>query len=216
MLFQCPIVTLFALYSVIFYGYLLIMLATVGTVFQDVYGFTPGESGLAYLGMAIGFLIGQFILGPFSDGYVSRMKAKHQGEGKPEHRLPPLLLGATMIPIGFAWYGWSVQQHTHWMVPILGSALVAVGIMYTYLPVQMYLVDVYTTFAASAIGANTIVRSICGGLLPLGVNPLYDRLGYGWGNTLLALVALAFLPMTALLLRYGERIRTNPRFQPNL
>ena len=77
----------------------------------------------------------------------------------------------------------------------------------------MYLVDAYTVFAASATGASTIIRSFCAALIPLGANPLYEKLGYGWGNSLLAFIALGGIPVAVLLMKYGERIRTHPRFQ---
>ena len=80
----------------------------------------------------------------------------------------------------------------------------------------MYIVDTYTIHAASATGACTIIRSVCSALIPLGANPLYDKLGYGWGNSLLAFIALGFVPVAIVLLKYGEQIRTNPRFQPIL
>ena len=85
--------------------------------------------------------------------------------------------------------------------------------MFSFLPVQMYLVDTFTVFAASAIAANVVVRSIFAAVVPLGATRLYAELGIGWGNSLLAFIALAFLPIPFLLIRYGERIRTSPRFQ---
>lgn len=39
---------------------------------------------------------------------------------------------------------------------------------------------------------------------------MYRSLNYGWGNTLLGLLALAFLPAPLLFYRYGERLRTKP------
>ena len=80
----------------------------------------------------------------------------------------------------------------------------------------MYLVDTFTLFAASANGACTIIRSLCAALIPLGAPKLYESLGYWWGNSLLAFIALGFVPIAVLLMKYGERIRTNPRFQPTL
>jgi hypothetical protein len=71
-------------------------------------------------------------------------------------------------------------------------------------------------YAASAIAANTIVRSIFGGLLPLSGLKMYDALGYGWGNSLLAFVALAMVSVPLFFYRYGERIRNMPRFQLKL
>lgn len=211
MLIQSPIVLLFAVYTTMTQGYLLLVFATLGLVFQDQYGFSPGASGLAYLGMTLGFLVCQIALGHVSDAYVARMERKHKTR-KPEYRLPPLVVGSLIIPVGLFWYGWGT--HTNWIMPIIGSCVFAIGYMCVFLPSIMYLVDTYTEYAASAIGACTIVRSICAAFLPLVANPLYDRLGYDWGNSILAFIAIAFIPFALLLLKYGERIRL--RYQPQL
>ena len=79
---------------------------------------------------------------------------------------------------------------------------------------MMYLIDTYTQYSASAIAACTVLRSICSAILPLAADPLYRRLGYDWGNSLLAFIALAFFPCTVVLARYGERIRL--KFEPKL
>lgn len=215
MLILSPMVPLLGFYTAITNSYAQICFATVGTVFQDNYNFSTGHSGMAYFGLTAGFIFCQVTLGRFSDRHMTKMAKKH-GDKKPEYRLPPIFIGAFLLPAGLFWYGWSLQCHTHWIVPIIGSAFIAVGILYTYLPVQMYLVDTYTVFAASANGACTIIRSLCSALIPLGANPLYQNLGYGWGNSLLAFIALAFVPVAVLLIKYGERIRTHPRFQPVL
>ena len=79
-----------------------------------------------------------------------------------------------------------------------------------------YLVDAYTTYAASAMAANTVLRSLGGALLPLAGRRLYNTLGYGWGNTLLAFVSMAFIPMIYFMSKYAEMLRTHPRFQIKL
>ncbi|KAK1246215.1 hypothetical protein MKX08_000017 [Trichoderma sp. CBMAI-0020] len=48
------------------------------------------------------------------------------------------------------------------------------------LPTQIYMIDAFTAFAASALAATSIVRSIVGGILPMAGLPLYEALGYGW------------------------------------
>ncbi|TVY18200.1 Efflux pump rdc3 [Lachnellula arida] len=176
---------------------------------------SPGQSGLAYFGLTAGFIFYQLTLGKISDRYIIRMKTKYKNK-KPEYRLPPMFIGAFLLHVGFFWYGWSLQIHAHWMVPIVGSSFIAIGILFGYLPVQMYLIDAYPVYGASATGACTIIRSVCSALLPLCANPLYDNLGYGWGNSVLAFVALGFIPVAFLVLIYSEQIRMNPRFQPKL
>jgi hypothetical protein len=73
--------------------------------------------------------------------------------------------------------------------------------------IQTYLVDTFTIYAASAMAANTIIRSLFGGLLPLSGLKLYDALGYGWGNSLLAFVALALAPIVIGMSKKGDWLR---------
>ena len=84
------------------------------------------------------------------------------------------------------------------------------------MPIGTYLVDAYTAYAASAMAANTVLRSLGGAFLPLAGRSMYNALGLGWGNSLLAFIALAMTPMIWFFLKYGERIRTHPKFQLNL
>jgi hypothetical protein len=74
--------------------------------------------------------------------------------------------------------------------------------------VQSYLMDAYTGYAASTMAAATILRSILGALVPLAGQPMYEKLGIGWGNSLLAFLALVMTPMPWVFWRYGEVVRT--------
>lgn len=84
------------------------------------------------------------------------------------------------------------------------------------MPIGTYLVDAYTVYAASAMAANTVLRSLGGAFLPLAGRDMYNALGLGWGNSLLAFIGLGMTPMIWVFLKYGERIRTHPKFQLNL
>lgn len=80
--------------------------------------------------------------------------------------------------------------------------------------VQNYLLDTYPRYAASATAALAVLRSLLGALLPLGGLQMYNTLGLGWGNSLLALISLALVPIPAVFFIFGERIRG--RYKPNL
>jgi hypothetical protein len=62
----------------------------------------------------------------------------------------------------------------------------------------------YTKYAASAIAASSVLRSIAGALVPLAGVPLYDRMGLGWGNSLLSLISVGLGALPLLFCRYGE------------
>lgn len=71
----------------------------------------------------------------------------------------------------------------------------------------MALIDIFTVYAASALAGNTLLRSIVGAVLPLCGLQMYEALGLGWGNSLLAFIAIGMLPVSLLILRYGEWLR---------
>lgn len=62
--------------------------------------------------------------------------------------------------------------------------------------------------AASAMAANTVLRSLFAALIPLSSQKMYAALGYGWGNSLLGFISILLVPIPFLFIRYGERIRT--------
>lgn len=93
------------------------------------------------------------------------------------------------------------------MVAQIGTAFTSVGMIIIVMCIQTYLVDTYTVYAASAIAAATVLRSLAGALLPLCGLQVYDALGLGWGNSMLAFLALGLAPVPVLFGIFGERIR---------
>ena len=94
--------------------------------------------------------------------------------------------------------------------------MVGFSMLLSVLPTENYLVDVYELHGASAVAAGVILRALFGAVFPLAGPPLYDSLGIGWGNSVLALITIAFIPSLVLLMRYGERIRASRRFHENI
>lgn len=212
MLFLSPIVMLLSLYIAVIYGYLYLLFTTITEVFEGTYGFSQGSVGLAYLGIGIGMFLGLFVAGASSDVILKKLKAKNGGVSKPEFRLPLMVPVAFLIPIGLFVYGWTTEYAVHYIVPIIGTGIFGFGLIATFMPVSTYLIDAFGLYAASALAANTVFRSIAGALLPLAGQPMYKALGLGWGNSLLGFIALALIPVPVIFWRYGERIRTSPRF----
>ena len=212
MLIRSPIVLILSLYMSTVYSYLYLMLTIFTGFFETVYGFNTAQARLAYLGLGIGFVIGQATLSWYLDWHLQN-RQRNQGHATPEDRLPPLAVGALLIPVGLLWYGWTAQAHLHWIMPIFGTGLIGIGVLYAFLPIQLYLVDSFGIYAVSALAAKAVVRSLFGALVPLSGKRLYTSLGYGWGNSILAFIALAFVPAPFLLIRFGGWLRTHPRFQ---
>ncbi|PSR82796.1 bicyclomycin resistance protein [Coniella lustricola] len=208
MLLLSPVVTVVALYMAVVYGYLYLMFTSMTEVFEGYYGFSTQDAGLAYLGLGVGSMSGLVIFSLTSDRHLKKMSAKEGAGMKPEYRLQPLPIGAILLPIGLFIYGWTAEYRVHWIVPILGTTVIGIGNLIIFLALQMYLVDAFTLYAASALAANTVIRSIAGGILPLAGLQMYAALGVGWGNSLLAFIAVALLPVPFLVVKKGEWLRT--------
>ena len=73
--------------------------------------------------------------------------------------------------------------------------------------VQIYLLDAYAKYAASVVAAVTVLRSIAGALLPLAGLSMYSDLGLGWGNSVLAFLALALAPVLVIFRIFGAKLR---------
>jgi len=80
-------------------------------------------------------------------------------------------------------------------------------VMMTLLPIHLYLVDTFV-YAASALSAASVSRCLFAFAFPLFGGQMFDALGLGMGNSLLAAIAIVMgLPFPIFLWFYGERLR---------
>lgn len=121
-------------------------------VFGSVYGWSEGIIGLSYLGSGIGFLMGLIVVGTTNDRLVVYLTKKH-GVRKPEYRMLVMMFATPLVAIGLFWYGWAAEAKTHWIVPILGTVPIGIGMIGFFLPSFIYTIEAFGFYAASAIAA---------------------------------------------------------------
>ena len=209
-----PIMQVLAVYLAYLYGLMYLLLTTFPALWTERYHETIGVGGLNYISLGLGYLVGTQSTARLNDTIYKILK-KRSGKdvGQPEYRLPLLVPGALLVPVGLVWYGWSAQKQLHWIMPNIGIAIFGVGTKIASQCTQTYAVDTYTLYAASAGAAGTFLRSLAGFGFPLFAPYMYDSLGYGWGNSLLALIALSLgVPAPFLLWRYGPWLRARSQY----
>ncbi|XHF96636.1 hypothetical protein AWENTII_000259 [Aspergillus wentii] len=208
-----PIVQLLALYMAYIYGLMYLVLSTFPTLWTEQYHESTGIGGLNYISLGLGFWLGSQICAPLNDRIYRALKKRNNGVGRPEFRVPLMSVAAISTPAGLFIYGWTAQTHEHWIAPNIGACLFGLGVITAFLCIQTYLVDSYTRFAASAIAAGAFLRSLAGFGFPLFAPYMYAALDYGWGNSLLAFISIAFgVPAPIFLWKYGERLRRMSTF----
>jgi hypothetical protein len=105
-LFTEPIVTLLAVYMALLYGSLYATFIIFPIVFQLGRKWSPGFSGLSFLGLGVGVLIG-VLSAPIHNRVYNRMASRMpDGKAPPEARLVPAMFGSVLVPIGLFWFAW--------------------------------------------------------------------------------------------------------------
>lgn len=128
MLFLFPIVLGLGTHAAIGYAYFYLLITTLSGIFIATYGFEAKIVGLVYLGIAFGMAIGATLFAIFSDRMIKQRAARQAA--KPEDRLVPMIAGGIALPAGLFIYGWSAQYAVHWIVPIIGTAFLGLGLIW--------------------------------------------------------------------------------------
>lgn len=196
------------------YGLLYLFLTAYPIVFQQIHGMSGGVGGLPYFGMIIGMLFAGVYIALTQPSYNKKLLANN-GVPVPEWRLPPVIIGGVSFAGGLFWFGWSgYKASIHWIVPTLSGLLTGFGLLSIFLQSLNYLVDAYLMFAASAIAANTFLRSLAGAGFPLFSQYMFAALHVNWAGTLLGCVALCLVPIPIVFYIYGAKIRERSAFAP--
>lgn len=213
MLFDEPIIFLITIYTAFIYGILYLNLTAYPIIFQQDRGYNSGVGALPFLAIIIGEVCGSICVILFEPWYNRRVAA-NGGKPDPEARLPPLIIGSIVFPAGLFWLAWSGNADVHWIVPTLAGIFIGFGLITIFLQAINYLVDAYLMFAASALAANTFLRSMFGAVFPLFATQMFNRLGVAWAGSLLAFLGVAMIPVPILFYVYGKRIRKMSKRAP--
>ncbi|KAK6211260.1 MFS multidrug transporter [Colletotrichum tabaci] len=209
MLFTQPALQITAVYRAYLYGLMYLVLASFPYVWSEQYDQEPGPASLNYISLGVGFVIGLQVSGPLIDRVYRTLKAKNNDTGVPEFRIPLMFPTAIVTPIGLLLYGIAAHFEIHWIVPNIGAAILAAGLILSFQCVQTYVIDSYERYAASAAGAAAFVRTMAGFSFPLFAPRLYDVLGIAWGNVLLAgIVFVNGLIVPFVMWRWGAWLRS--------
>lgn len=159
--------------------------------------------------MCIGEILGAQIGGPLMDFVFQKLKKRYGGTINPEFHVPLMLPGCAMTILGFLLFGWAAQKRAVWVAVDLGTLLLSFGSTLTGQTLQAYVIDSYPDHTSSALAASQLVRSLTAFGFPLVGPQLYAALGYGWGNSLLALLsAIIGIPSPIVLWIFGARLRS--------
>ncbi|KAI9677497.1 MAG: hypothetical protein M1817_006451 [Caeruleum heppii] len=192
--------------------------------YKNVYeqwGFGPVQISFAFFPIVIGYLIAYAIFIPwiFRD---QRIRRKDPDALQPECRLRLLLWLAPLEPIGLFGFAWTSlgPPQTHWIGPMIFSALIAIANYAIYMTTIDYMVECYGPYSASATGGNDLARDVLAGVSAMYAIPFYTvfpgRYKLEWPSTILGIIGILVVIPVFIFYWKGPAIRAKSPFAQTL
>ncbi|KAG9000520.1 hypothetical protein FRB90_011795 [Tulasnella sp. 427] len=216
-LFVEPMLIAMTLYLGFLYGAVYLCFEAYPIVFTLGHHLNAGESGLTFIPLFLGGIIGVVTYLLYFNPQYELQIAKHAPKPvPPEQRLIPAFYGGPLLMISFLWFGWTSFPSISLWVPLMSGLFLGTAVIFIFLALFNYIIDAYLAISASALASNTVIRSAFGAIFPLFSTQLYEALNPRWASTLLAAITLVMLPIPFVLYRYGASIRRTSRYAPTV
>lgn len=199
------------LISALLLGILYLFFGAFPLIFMNNHNFTLSQTGLTFLGILIGLIIG-VACDPIISRNYARLVRNNNGVSEPEFRLPPTVVGAVIVPFSLIGFAFTTYSFVHWVVPVIFSGIFGLGVILCFTGIFTNLVESYPLYAASSLAANSFARSALAAAFPLFGDQMFENLGYQWASFLLAGLALVLMPFPYYFYKHGKRIRGTSRF----
>lgn len=165
---------------------------------------SPLVSGLFYLSPLVGFLLGTFAGGKYSDVIVKKW-IKRRGMRLPQDRLNAgitALFG--IVPLSFLVYGWGLQYNAGGLaLPIVAAFFCAMGLLMAFASLNTYCAEVLPKQRPEVIAGKYLIQYAFSAAGSAGIVPLIDAIGIGPATTIgVALVLIAGC-LTLVTAKYG-------------
>lgn len=204
--FTEPIIAALNLYVGLIYATIYSFFESFFVVFQAGYGWSLGISTLPFIALFIGAPLSFLGYGLHNKYVFAPAYRATGGRVKPELRLGMAIPGCFIMPAAILWFAWGAVR-SHWINPVLAITVFGIAMDWVFMPALLYLPDAYPRYAASALASNDFVRSVMGAAMPIAGVPLFHNLGVAWGNTIIGLCAVLFIPLPFVLIKYGSWLR---------
>lgn len=206
-IFVQPIVLIMSAYAAITFSTTYVIFTNLARIFTSEYGFNLEQVGLLYLCPGLGNLAAAWFVVPYIDTVYKYLTKRNNGVSEPEFRLPIANIGSVLIPTTLFWFAWTVNARSHWAIAMSSTFFYGLGQVSLFNTIQNYYIDSFEAYAASAIAAGSIFRSLVAGIVPIFAPALFEQIGYGWGISTFGFMALALAPAPLLFFYFGGRIR---------
>ncbi|OTB01037.1 hypothetical protein M426DRAFT_14892 [Hypoxylon sp. CI-4A] len=207
------IVTATCLYLALVYAIFYMSFQSFPIIFQQVYGLSPGVTGLCYMPIGAGAVLSLPIF--FAYDHIHRnavVQGKQWAKQEEYRRVPLAVLGGPIFGISLFWLGWSAHPNVSFVAPLLAGIPFGLGFMLIFMSLLNYITDAYDIFAASANAAASSCRSVFAVALPFATTPMFTRLGIAGACSLLGGLTFLMCVIPFIFIWKGEALRSRSAF----
>ncbi|KAJ5798650.1 uncharacterized protein N7503_006155 [Penicillium pulvis] len=189
-----PISAFVAIYYAVAYTLIYMLFSIYPIVFQQKRGWNAGVGELPLIGT---------------------LRKPLTRKPVPEDRPPGAMVGGVMFALTKFWFAWTAEYNAvHWAVPTVAGTFLAMSILLIFVCYIKYIMDLYLTYAASAMAANTVLRFACAAASPLFTQYMFNAPGVGGAGSLTGGIAVLLMPIPFVFYKYGGAIRARSHFAP--
>ncbi|KAJ9624488.1 hypothetical protein H2203_005300 [Taxawa tesnikishii (nom. ined.)] len=145
---------------------------------------------------------------------VMNRRTQNGEDIQPEDKIIGFAIAAPALAIGLWLFSWTIPPfvHTHWIVSMLGLALIGFAANEFAYTLNGYLADSYTIYASSGLAVLAFLRGIISGCMPLFAHQMFAGLGSNVAGSIIAAVASLFCITPYVFFKHGKSLRERSNF----
>ncbi|KAK6205100.1 major facilitator superfamily domain-containing protein [Scheffersomyces amazonensis] len=185
-----------------FYG----LSVSFSRILKNNYGFSELHVSLSFMCPGASLVAGSLAGGWFSDRMCQR-RIKNSQNVLPEHRFSLQLIGILVSMCGMVGYGWCIQRHNHVLAIFIFAFLSGFGMTWVFVSNTTYLTECSDGQPATNVAIGNMMRNLAAAVSSVIIEPLIEKMGYGWCFTGFAFTYIIGIVLVIILLKYGPKWR---------
>ncbi|CAN8101227.1 unnamed protein product [Discula destructiva] len=193
-------------YSIVFLVGSILTMVEIPVLSENKFNLNAEQIGLQFIGVVLGSLIGEQVVGgALSDLWMRRQRNKLSYQPEPESRLWPSYVGYALTIAGGAIFLAIAEKAPagKWtVVPVVGTAIAAVGNQVVTTVLVTYAVDCAAENAASVGVFVSLIRQTIGFLGPFWFPSMFSSVGLSNSSAIVAVLIIALSVVPTVLLQW--------------
>lgn len=121
--------------------------------------FNPAQLGYMYGAPCIGAILSYFFAGVFSDTAAKWMARRNNNIYEPEFRILLVIPVAIVALPGIFLFGWSAEEHLHWIVPSVCYGMLTFGVVMSCTATYSYVLDAHRDISVEMMVSLLLLKN---------------------------------------------------------